>query len=87
MKRSLKTSLSALAITAALSSSALASGGAFDFLDPCIKTRDDFSGQRQAVRALIDGAEASIPAMKATRSSGKPGRKPSARIADPISTR
>jgi hypothetical protein len=66
MKRSLKTGLSALAIITAVVSPAFADGGAFDFLDPCIKARDDFAGQRQAVRAQIERAETSIPAMTAT---------------------
>jgi hypothetical protein len=66
MKRSLKTGLSAIAIVAVVVSPAFAGGGAFDFLDPCIKARDDFAGERQAVRVRIDRAETSIPAMTAT---------------------
>jgi hypothetical protein len=66
MTRNVKAGLSALAIVVALSSSAFAGGGAFDFLDPCIKARDDFAGQRQAVRARIERAEATTPTLTAT---------------------
>jgi hypothetical protein len=65
MKRDLKTGLFALGISLALSSSALA-GGAFDFLDPCIKARSEFSDQRAAVRARVAHAEASISTMTAS---------------------
>lgn len=40
--------------------------GAFDFLDPCIKARSDFDGQRQHVRGRFANFEASIPTMTAT---------------------
>jgi hypothetical protein len=65
MQTKFKSGLLALGISIALSSSALA-GGAFDFLDPCIRARNEFSDQRSAVRARVAQAEATIATMKAT---------------------
>ncbi len=39
--------------------------GAFDFLDPCIKARSEFSDQRQQVRAKYSSIEGSITTMVA----------------------
>ena len=51
---------------ATLSVSPAFAGGAFDFLDPCIKARTDFSDQRQEFRTRADTLEATIPTMVAT---------------------
>lgn len=64
MQSKLKSSLLAITMSAALSSSALA-GGAFDFLDPCIKARSDFSDQRNAVRARVAQFESNVPTFNA----------------------
>ena len=50
---------------ATLGASPAFAAGAFDFLDPCIKARGDFSDQRQQVRAKYDNLESSIPTMVA----------------------
>jgi hypothetical protein len=51
---------------ATLGASPAFAGGAFDFLDPCIKARSDFAGQAQQIRARYDNLEASIATMTAT---------------------
>jgi hypothetical protein len=65
MQSKVKSGLLALGMNIALSSTALA-GGAFDFLDPCIKARNEFSDQRGAVRARVAEVEANIATMTAT---------------------
>ncbi|MBI2740785.1 MAG: hypothetical protein HYX38_30150 [Rhodospirillales bacterium] len=38
-------------------------GGAFDFLDPCIKAKSDFRDERDVVRTRLQGAELKIDTM------------------------
>jgi hypothetical protein len=60
MKVSLKTGISAFALLASLGSTAFAGGGAFDFLDPCIKAKDQFAEQRQTIASKFDSAQHSV---------------------------
>ena len=50
---------------ATISTSPAFAAGAFDFLDPCIKLRDQFADQRQQVRTKFANLEGSIPTMVA----------------------
>jgi hypothetical protein len=57
--------LSTALALATLSASPALAGGAFDFLDPCIKARSEFADQRQQVRAKYGNIESSIATMVA----------------------
>ena len=52
----LRTSVSALALTACLAGTARASNGVFDFLDPCVKATDEFHAERASVLTQADRA-------------------------------
>ena len=51
---------------AVLAASPVHAGGAFDFLDPCIKARSEFAEQRQDLRARASTFESSIATMVAS---------------------
>jgi len=53
-------------MTAAIPSVALASNGVFDFLDPCIEARDQFSGQRDQIVGQLNQQVANADTAKST---------------------